>query len=454
MTQFSCGGDPDHVLIFGTSSVHGGAPGIFLFTGDAIQRIDSLATADLCYAGERMLRLLGDDPGQAGPELLFYDEIGVQRYARLEALPEIRHIAWDGSQIVGVTSESLVWLTTAAEMTRTSAAPSAAGPGRITGLACASGRAYVAVTSPRVWPQERAPGAIVRVDDGQEVVTGLDSPHHFMFAEDGWAVCNSGSTELLILDASGRKRRSIQLHSWAQGLARSDQYYFVGESANRKELAPATSAHLCVVERARWQICERIAVPGTDITFLALVPLRFVQALRRGFRTNPYREAQHEAASLLSATGTDPLHILATTEPLPAESCKVTVEAEVPQRLAPGAKFQLQVRVLNRGTALLASGPPYPVHLVAQWLLPNGGAVPDGATRARLARVIAPGYVLESEIPMAAPPDPGQYRLKVGLVQDWVRYFDEVDPGNAFIATVAVEHVSATPVPADVTPIA
>lgn len=45
-----------------------------------------------------------------------------------------------------------------------------------------------------------------------------------------------------------------------------------------------------------------------------------------------------------------------------------------------------------------------------------------------------------------------EVRLKVGLVQDWVGYFDEVDPGNAFTAMVAVEHVSATPVPADVTP--
>src|SRR5437763_350849 len=45
-----------------------------------------------------------------------------------------------------------------------------------------------------------------------------------------------------------------------------------------------------------------------------------------------------------------------------------------------------------------------------------------------------------------------EVRLKVGLVQDWVGYFDEVDPGNAFTAMVAVEHVSATPVPPDVTP--
>ncbi len=450
MTQFSCGGDEDNALLIGTTSVHGGAPGIFWFNGDSLQRVDALATHDLCRAGESVVRLLGDDPGQAGSELLWYDELGVRRYSRLPELPELLHIAWDGTQTICASADSLAWLSAAGEVTRTSPAAGVDGAHRITGLGCASGQAYVAVTA----MQERAPGGILRLADGQQVVAGLNSPHQFLLGEDGWAVCNSGAAELLILDPSGRRRRAVQLHSWTQGLARSDQFYFVGECVNRKEMSSATSAHLCMVERGRWQVCERIAVPGTEITFLGLLPRRFLAALRRGFRTNPYREAQHEAASLLRATGTDPLHILATTVPLPAESCRVTVAATAPARLMTGASFRLPVRVLNRGTAVLASAPPYPVHLIAQWLLPNGGPSTESWVRAPLARALPPGYVLESEIAMAAPAKPGQYLLKGGLVQDWVRYFDEVDPANSFTAIVAVEHASAPPVPADAAPIA
>jgi hypothetical protein len=444
MTRFSCGGNPEYVLVFGVVSVHGGVPGLCVLDSDGVQRVDSLATADLCLAGSRVVRLLGDEPAEARPELLFYDDVGVARYARLADSPPFRHLAWDGSHVIATCEDTVTWLSTGAEVTRTSTVCVPAQPGRITGVSCAADEVYVAITAQPQWPQERAPGAIVRVSDNQLVAANLDSPRQFMAIQDGWAVCNAGRSEFLLLDDSGHRRRSLPLNSPTQGLACSDDYYFVGESVSRKQLAPATSAQLCIVERDRLRVVERLAVPGTEITFLALVPQKFVAALRRGFRTNSYREAQYEAASLLRATGTEPLHLLTTTQPLPADACRVNIEADVPSRVLPGVPLRLSVRVQNRGTAVFASAPPYPVHLLAQWLLPNGGTA-SAPRRARLARAIPPGYTLESEMVIAAPPYAGQYRLKIGLVQDWVRYFEEVDPANCFITAVAVEQPAGAP---------
>jgi len=444
MTRFSCGGNPEYVLVFGVASVHGGLPGLCVLANDGVQRIDTLATADLCLAGNRVIRLLGDEPADTGLELLFYDEVGVARYARLPNSPRLRHLAWDGSHVVGTWDDSVTWLSSVAEVTRTSTVCLPAQPGCITGVCCAADEVYVAITTEQQWPQERAPGAIVRVSDNHLLAANLDTPRHFMAIEDGWAVCNAGRSEFLLLDNSGHRRRSLPLNSPTQGLARSDDYYFVGESVSRKQLAPASSAQLCIIERDRLRVVERLAVPGTEITFLLLIPQKFVPALRRGFRTNPYREAQYEAASLLRATGTEPLHLLTTTQPLPAEACRVNIGADVPSHVSPGVPLRLGVRVQNRGTAIYASGPPYPVHLLAQWLLPDGGTA-SAPTRARLARAIPPGYTLESELVIAAPPYAGQYRLKIGLVQDWVRYFEEVDPANCYIATVAVEQPAWAP---------
>src|SRR5947209_12269870 len=206
MTRFSCGGNPEYVLVFGVISVHGGAPGLCVLDADGVQRIDSLATADLCLAGNRVIRLLAGESADTRPELLFYDEVGVARYARLADPPGFRHLAWDGAQVVATRDDSVTWLSSAAEVTRTSTICIPAQPGCITGVCCAADQVYVAITAERHWPEERAPGAIVRVADNQLVAANLDGPRQFMVIEDGWAVCNAGRSEFLLLDNSGHRR--------------------------------------------------------------------------------------------------------------------------------------------------------------------------------------------------------------------------------------------------------
>ena len=62
--------------------------GLFAFDGKTVEQIDTLSTTGLTLADGRLGRLLWSS-GEAGSvgELLIYDEAGVERYLRTEALP-------------------------------------------------------------------------------------------------------------------------------------------------------------------------------------------------------------------------------------------------------------------------------------------------------------------------------------------------------------------------------
>ena len=52
--------------------------------------------------------------------------------------------------------------------------------------------------------------------------------------------------------------------------------------------------------------------------------------------------------------------------------------------------------------------------------------------RTPLVPSIEPGSSQTYEIKIAAPPEPGDYRLRVILVQEGIRWFDELPQTNGF----------------------
>ncbi len=443
-------GVSDQVLLLGAINGLAATSGVFLFDGEQIQRLDALATAGIQLAGNHLVRMLSSEtePDSCG-ELLFYDSIGVERYARIAALSDAHDLAWDGDSVICTATGAniLLWVSLFGEVRRTWKAPGENDAWHLNGLWCHQGKVYVSAFGifhrHREWNEggRADSGIIYNLNEERVEISGLNCPHNPMLLEEGWLVCNSGTAELFNLTADGRLKRRLQLNCWTRGLACSDGYYFVGESADRKNLSAGAGAHFTIVNRKTWQVCDRFAVPGTEITFLALVPRRWLDVLRRGFRTNPLREANYDNHNLLRTAGTDPLHILNLSEPLPPEAFKIRVKAQVPREVAAGSRFRADVNVENLGTGILASTAPCPVHLTYRWFKRNAqGEVeqPEEGLRTRLPRPLPPRYSLECVMAVLAPAEPGSYRLQVSLIQEWISRFDCADPSNAFSVCVKV----------------
>jgi hypothetical protein len=449
-------GSSDQVLLIGIINGLASGAGLYLFDGDQIQRLDTLATAGLQVAGDHLVRMLSSDtePESCG-ELLFYDRVGVERYARITALSDAHDLTWDNDSIVCTATgiNSLLWVTLFGEIRRVWRAPGENDAWHLNGLWCHRGKIYLSAFGifkrHREWNEGgRANGIIYNLSDERVEISGLNCPHNPVFLHEGWLVCNSGTAELFNLGADGQLKRRLQLNSWTRGFSYSDGYYFVGESADRKQLTAGACAHLAIVNRRSWQVCDRFAVPGTEITFLALVPRLWLGALRTGFRTNQLREANYDNHNLLRTTGTDPLHILNLSEPLPREAFKIRVRADVPREVTTGSRFRAEVSLENLGTGILASTAPCPVHLTYRWFKRNGQEEveqPEEGFRTRLPRPLPPRYSLECHMTVLVPPDPGSYRLQISLIQEWVMRFDCADPDNAYSANIEVRQRLAAP---------
>lgn len=448
----ACSGEDAYSVVIGGLGGLGSGAGLFLFDGEQIQKIDELPTAGIQAIGTRLSRLLCSevDPESSG-ELLIYDDVGVERYFRIAHLPDAHDLTSDGQSIVCTATglNTLVWVSPYGELIRSWKAPGENDAWHLNGLAFYGGKIYFSAfgmfARHREWNEAQRvnPGVIYNWSDQRVEVAGLDCPHNPNLLEEGWVVCNSGKSELLNLEfGSGVLKRRLQLSSWTRGFACSDSYYFVGESANRKKLTVGASAHLCIIDRRGWQVCDRFALPVTEIGFIALVHNQFVGSLRRGFRTNPYRENVYNNNNLLRTAGTEPLHILSTTEPLPLEALKVRIQGAVKQDVVAGSKFQMQVSLENLGTGILASSPPCPVHFTYSWFASsqNGEVqLPQEGWRTRLSRPVPPGYSLECDMTVIAPAQAGTYRLHVSLIQEWIARFEDVDPNNSWSAMITVQ---------------
>ncbi len=449
---FTCEGNAEYVLLVGGISTVGRGTGVFLFDGEEISRIDVLPTAGMQLADSHVVRLLGSDisPTSSG-EVIFYDELGVERYARVPNLSDAHDLAWDGECVICASTGNnrLIWLSPFGEVMRQWKAPGEDDAWHINGLCCAGGTTYLSAFGMfgrhREWNDDQSAhsGIIYNLSDGRVEIAGLDCPHNPILLKEGWVVCNSGTGELFQLDLSGGAlKRRLQLNGWTRGLACSDGFFFVGESADRKRLTVGASAHVCIVDRKSWTVCDRFAFPTTEITFATLVPKRFVPSFRRGFRTNPYRESAHDVESLFRTTGTDSVHFLMTMEPLPPEAFKISIVGDAPKAVLAGCTFQVPLKLQNLGTGILSSRPPYPVHLTYSWFrLQNETEtkLADENLRTRLSRVVPPQYTLECALSVQAPKEAGTYRLQASLIQEWITRFDEVDLNNAYSAIIKVE---------------
>jgi hypothetical protein len=275
---------------------------------------------------------------------------------------------------------------------------------------------------------------------GADVLTGLAQPHTPRFLDGGWLVCNSATSELLRYGAAGILERRLPLRGFTRGIAATDDFLFVGESAPRRAPEGEQLASFAVLRRDTWEVLDRLELPVREVYDLVAVPSALAEGARRGFRTNATRVQAREQRDLFARAGIAPVSLWAAADPLPPEACRVRIPVALPTRLAAGTRVDITCEIENRAGAFYIPALPNPVQIGYKWLDPATWEwiEPTGWERTRLPRTLAPGERVACRVRIVAPQRAGQLRLVVTLVQEYVRWFDEVGEENAVTGMVEI----------------
>ncbi|MGX7681467.1 DUF4915 domain-containing protein [Jatrophihabitans sp. DSM 45814] len=426
-------------LLASSPATEGGGGGVYLVGPDGAELLDAVPTSGMCASpdGSRLGRLAWAPQDNVRSELFITDSTGLLLYRRLDDVSEPHSMLWDGDEIIVVSThtDSVLWLDeTGREIRRWS--PAALG-GRgdnwhLNGLCRMGERVLVSCFGRfdrhRGWsaPGARDGAGIVFDPVTSEVVlSGLSAPHDPVWLGDGWLVCNSMTRELWSLDPAGDVRAQVDLGGWTRGIEVDDEFIYVGVGVHR-DTDPAVRARIAVLDRHTLMELNAFELPGREVFALARVSEDVVDGLRVGARTGA-----------LEATGSPQVRM---DEPLAAADCAVRLR--IVEGLDEDAMWGLgprrvTVRVTNLSSVSLSGLGPYPVRIGARWYSENGDSV-DGE-RGFLPAPLRPGASADVELTVTSPMT-GPAVLRLGVVQEFVRWFDEVSPA----ATVAVKVDGAT----------
>ena len=432
------------ITAFGDRDTGGGA---FVLEGERLRRVDWLASMGLAVdpGAGRLARLLRDAGDPDGPgELLVSDARGVELYRRVDALTDAHDAVWhDGQLVVASTStNSLMWLGPGGEVTRTWTAPGNGDAWHVNSLVVDGGRllacAFGRFAGHRGWAAPgaaRGRGLVFDVESGETVIDGLSCPHTPFRLDGGWAVCNSADDALVVI-RDGAVAERVPLGGWTRGAAVAGDRVYVGVSARREE-DPSGRAAIVALDRATLAETARIPVPAREVYALAAVPAPLVAGLERGFRTNAARVGDADQLALFRAAGVEPELLWAVSDPLPETACRTTLAAELPSAMREGESVETPWTLSNHGGAVLPIAHPHPVHVGARWCAADGIVLAQHE-RAELPRSVPPGTTVEGTITLTAPQGAETCLLRLAPVQEFVRWFDDVDPANGITARVAV----------------
>ena len=97
----------------------------------------------------------------------------------------------------------------------------------------------------------------------------------------------------------------------------------------------------------------------------------------------------------------------------------------------------VQCKITNDTSQRLGSYDPAPIKLSYHWFKKDGSIAVFEGLRAPLVPAVEPGASEIFELKVATPQEPGEYRLRMTLVQEGIRWFDEL-PGTAASADLEV----------------
>ena len=442
-------GQNDRVLLISCAGDADTGGGLCVFDGATVKTIDRVSTAGLTVFDGRLARLLRTPLSTGTGEILLYDPRGISHYLRVDELCDAHYLVWDGQHLIVASTgnNSLLWLTLAGEVVRRWRAPGEGdswhlNEAYLTGnrlYGCAFGRSEEYRGYKK--DMENGLGFVFDVESGREVVQGLCAPHNPRYVDGVWTVCDSGRELVVQFDAvTARELRRAKLRSFTRGLTVTDDFWIVGESGVRDGKNGFQIGSFALLKRDDLSFVERFELPFREVSDIVVAPRSMAEATSIGFRTNPLRVGEADQLQMFRDLGIEPARLWATSEALEPRQCRVRVEAVVPHRWLPGKLKQVDCEITNLGEAFLCSELPRPVHISYKWisLSTTSDLKPAQGIRSRLPRMLAPGDSFRTRIEVMAPDVEGEFHLVVTLVQECVSWFDAIDAGNTYTATVQV----------------
>jgi len=431
---------------FGNLSTGGG---LFTIEDGRLENVDRLSSMGLAADGRRVARLLHCAPetGTLG-EVLIVDARGVSHYLRLDGLTDAHDVAWDGDEIVVVSPwhNAVRWYGLDGVRRREIRLP---GPEESWHLNCVirrDDRWYATVfgefDSFRGWspPANRGRGRLIDIETRAIVLDGLSAPHSPRFADGMWFVCDSGDASVAVFDAeTNRAIRRVPCGGWTRGLALSPSFVFVGVSGDRLTTGQRR-AEVAVLDRETYAVVERYDLPSREVYDVTLVSPEIARGLRIGFQTNPTRVEEAHRRDLLREIGVAQASTLwPVGEALSEADSRCAISALLPAECVVGELLKIPVSVTNLGRAYFTSAPPFPISVSYRWLDARGHAIVQGRDqRSSLPASIPPNETVAVVCRVAVPRTEGPVTLQITLVQDGVRWFDDLDSDNATSGRVFV----------------
>jgi len=442
-------GQTDQVALVSCAGDGNTGGGLCVFDGHGVQIIDRVSTAGLAVSQGHLARLLRTPFLTGTGEVLVYDSRGISHYLRVDELWDAHYLGWDGPRLLisSTGNNSFLWVNLAGEVVRRWQAPGQYDSWHLNEAYLAAGRLFGCAFSKsheyRGYKKDfmKGTGFVFDVDSGQEAIRGLCAPHNPRYVDGIWTVCDSGRERVAQYDgATGRELRHAKLRSFTRGLAVTDDFWLVGESALREEAGASSTGAFAILRRDSLQLVARFELPFQEVSDIVVASLTLAEAAKIGFRTNPLRVGEADQLQMFRDAGIEPVRLWATSEPLQRHQCRVRVEADIPALWMAGELRLLDCRITNMGEAFLCSELPRPVYISYKWArIPTSPELEHmEGIRSRLPRMLPPGGTLHSKIEVRPPDVAGDFLLILTLVQESVAWFNDLDPANACSAIVRV----------------
>ncbi len=454
--SIQAGGRSGYLLLATCSGDEDTGGGLCVFDGQTVEVIDRVSSAGLRVAGDRMIRLLRTPLATGGGEFLVYDARGVRQYLRVDELSDGHYFAWDGRNIVAAStgSNSILWIAPSGEVERVWRAPGEDDSWHLNEVVLHEGRLYACAFGKYAnyrgykGNERNGHGHVFDLETGTRVAEGLCAPHSPRFFDGCWSVCDSAMCSVIQFERGGRApRRTTQLNGFTRGMAVNDEYVFVGESAPRSDRGLVQGGSIAILSRESFEFVARVQLPFQEVFDLELAPAELVGGTRIGFRTNPLRVREQDQIFLFHQLGIEPQRLWATSDPLPPEHCRVSVDAAIPEAFEARRLTLIDCSVENRSERFYFPSASNPVWISYKWQLTERSTAMSHqeGLRTPLPCVLPPGVSVKVRMEVLPPPVAGEFRLTVTLVQDGVCWFDEIDPANGCSACVTVHAPQAIP---------
>jgi hypothetical protein len=217
-------------------------------------------------------------------------------------------------------------------------------------------------------------------------------------------------------------------------------WYYKYEYSRRLKLADQIGAYLPAEPRTRYELLMHINEQSPRVLKRQLskyfphvlvwfgTPLRAADNLQRRFSIQEMRAAP----DLFAVASHAPIPVKKLARALKMEALPLATASLIklklircPISVRTAGKFSASVVLENQSNTDLKSLPAHPVHLSYHWLAMSGEYVVFGGERTRLKPDAKAGLSTSYEVDIVSPEKPGIYLLRITLVQEWVRWFDQ-----------------------------